>query len=731
MADDSNRTSAYETQRTRRMKYGTNVAVSIVAALALMVLLNWMAQRNFQRFDFTATRRYSLSEKTHKVLDRLEKDHQLVTLLEEPRDLPRRAELMKRLRDLTEEYARYSEHLSGRHINPASDVQRLEQFYGELESRYKDELRPAREATNQAQSALETLRNHLARIRSAFGEQDAAPLEGSSLAQFGQRVRRALGRMDQRFDATTQQVQKALDRPLPAVGQAQDQLGQLFSEIEDGLLKPLSQRIDSAAQKEGLSGAAQERVLAIQERVRAARDRLKPARQRLQENGAPEDYAQLREQLQQNPDTVVLLGPERVQALAFKDLYKQSRQAQQQQGERATPEITFLGEEKITGALISQTLEQRPLVVFVNPGQRPATGQRGRFSRVAEQLQAANFQVEEWQPGGGGRGRSPRRRGGQNAEPPEPKPGQRSAWILLPGGGGGRRAMMMGGGGGGSRKAVEHLRKRLAAGDGALVLTQGAGGGGNPMQQAMGGGGGSPVEPLLQEYGVRVQSEKTLLRQAQGRGGQSRAVPQVTISNWPDASPIGRALSGTRGVFLGASPLKLDAGRSAGTQPADQAEDGEKVEATPIAQVQGRRIWPSSQMPSPRQRGGEQPEFKPEKAGGPFVTVASVQKGKTRLVVAGGSAWASDRATGYGRLGPGTADMAGAAFPANVELFVNGVYWLVGLDDLIAAGAETQAIPRLAGMARETWWGLFWSLVLGLPALVFALGIGVWVTRRS
>ena len=86
------------TQAARRRKYGLNVAVSVVAVLALFVLINWIAYRQFVRFDLTATRSYSLSPQTLKVLQGLEGSYQIVTLFS------RSGEHVDQALDLIEEY---------------------------------------------------------------------------------------------------------------------------------------------------------------------------------------------------------------------------------------------------------------------------------------------------------------------------------------------------------------------------------------------------------------------------------------------------------------------------------------------------------------------------------------------------------------------------------------------------------------------------------------------------
>ena len=70
-------------QTKRRAMYGTNVAIAVIAAVAVVILLNWIVSGNLNdaRFDWTATRKYSLSDQTYKVLDDLDSDYEIVPLL--------------------------------------------------------------------------------------------------------------------------------------------------------------------------------------------------------------------------------------------------------------------------------------------------------------------------------------------------------------------------------------------------------------------------------------------------------------------------------------------------------------------------------------------------------------------------------------------------------------------------------------------------------------------------
>ncbi len=67
--------------RKRRFAIGLNVLVQIVAALALVVMANWLVTRHYSRFDVTKSGYYRLSEKTRQVLANLKEPVQAIVYL--------------------------------------------------------------------------------------------------------------------------------------------------------------------------------------------------------------------------------------------------------------------------------------------------------------------------------------------------------------------------------------------------------------------------------------------------------------------------------------------------------------------------------------------------------------------------------------------------------------------------------------------------------------------------
>ena len=99
---------------SRAARYGSNVAVTIVLAFAILVLVNFVSARRFARVDTTEGKQFSLSEQTKKVLAGLDQDINITAFYTEDHYRRRAAE------DILDEYAQQSSKLHVTFIDPAS-----------------------------------------------------------------------------------------------------------------------------------------------------------------------------------------------------------------------------------------------------------------------------------------------------------------------------------------------------------------------------------------------------------------------------------------------------------------------------------------------------------------------------------------------------------------------------------------------------------------------------------
>lgn len=678
------------TQGQRRVKYGLNVAVAILAAVGIAVLINWIGFRQFVRFDLTSTRRYSLSPQTRHLLADLTEPYHLVTLFSGTGPYTDQA------RDLVDEYSRYSSHLTVEHIDPATQPTRVEAFYASLRQRYDEQLTPLAGAIDRGRQALTSLLESSDQLRLTLDRVlDDPGLNDRELKTFLQSLAQAFSRIGSNLTEQDRQLQQSLDTPLPDYAQASRTLQAWFDQLDQGVYSFAIDQLSKAADTDTLPGSVRDGLLQLVSRLRQQRDQLRDAATELRDAKPVPDYDQVVNQLT-TPETIVAVGPRRVRVLSLAELF-QPPQDQQLQSEDDL-KFQFLGEEKITGALLSLSLPNPPMVVFVCNPTVEAEGPNGQFEQVVQRLRNLNFQVQQWNPAG-----SPTMMDASHSpeNPPQPQPGQKAVWVLLPQA---PTNPMMPTADPTDAQVVDMLRSRAAAGDGVLLMLQAS-----SMTRF---GAPSPWVDWLKDWDINPQLDRIVLREIPLDEHKTQSINLIAVAHWPAESPITQALASTPGLFAKASPLVIGTGQAS-------------IKTWPLATLQGNDLWAERDFEAP-----EPPQRDPSSPGGPFVVAAAAERDNQRIVVVADPFWATDQITSWIKPVQGRGDLFEYRFPANAELFVNSVQWLARLDQLIAASARTQDIRRVQPMTLAQFTTLRWTLLLGMPAAVAAAGLGVWLVRR-
>lgn len=701
---DKTITSAPQTQTQRRIKYGLNVAVAGLAAVALVILLNVIVYRSFYRlapaardwlrFDLTATRQYSLSEQTRRVVEQLDDDYRIVTLFRVT------GEELARVNDLVDEYGRFSDRVRVEHIDPDVNYAQREKFYGELRERFAKELEPVASAINQGQEAMTAVLTEMGSMAEPLGAAiDNPELNDAQLKEFLTSVRAAIPRTQQQIEKRQEEMNRLLeDQPLPDYGSVQSELSSLFTQLDGNVLAVATERFNQVGGNANVPSRVKDTLLGLSKTMTGLRDRLRTALEALRLAQVPERYTELTTALA-TTEPIVVVGPTQVRVLNVADMFRAPDQQTAQ--ETGDTEVRFVGEERLTGALVSLSVEKPALVVFVLTSPQPAIGPRGSYEGVAQRLRAANFRVEQWNPMG-----QFSMMGGQTPpEPaPEPEEGQKRIWIVLPFPP--TNPMNPMAGGAAKPQVAQLLEEGLANGDAALVMPTY-----DPASQF--GGGDDAIAGLLTKWGLTPQTDRVVLQEVQLPDRQREATTQFRLDTWPDEMAITKALGGMRGVVVQACPIVI--GQAEGAKTA------------PLVRVTGERLWAESDMAELQSRAAKYDETNAAES---FVVGAASERGDGRLIAVADPVWASNEVTTLGPLGPGSAEMLGALFPANSELFVNSVYWLAGLDQLIAASPRSQDIRRVENVSPEALTGYRMALLVGLPVVIIACGMGMWFVRR-
>ncbi|MCC6580315.1 MAG: Gldg family protein [Phycisphaeraceae bacterium] len=683
------------TQTERRIKYGLNIAVAIGAAVFIAFAVNFICYNWLFKYrgDLTATRKYSLSEQTRKVLASLKGDVRIVTLISSS------SIYTTQTADLVDDYSRYSGKIKVEHINPALDVGRVENFYKDLQSRYASRIKAITEAVELGGKTQKEIQAQIKDQAAVIGQiLEDSGLKDDQVRQFIQSVAQNFGRIDAMFEKIDPEIRKLLAGVMPDYSGAMETMKANLNELDERLFSIAMTNFAKFAKDESQSAAVREKLLRVADMFRASRQTIEPALTRLRAVEKAEDYDKLREQLG-NANVVVVLDGQQVRVTPVEEMYRRADNAQSREQSTENAEPLFLGEEKITGALVAMSLDHPPLVVFVQGGKPPVVGYQGQYEGVAQLLRNMNFEVKDWSPMGG----RPNPYTGQPSPPgppPQPQPGQKCIWIVTPVEPGNP---MMGQGGAGPQIA-EVIGQRIAEGDGAMLILPP-----NPMSRM---GMPDPLAELAVRDGITVEAAKIVLKEIQLPNRKTGADTKFMLNAWPQELPITQALAGSQGIFVQCSPIKL------------QADNASNAKTWPLAVLRDKSMWAESDFMN------EHPTYKKDDAGDSFVVAAAAEQGERRLVVVADQLWATDQITTYGPLGPGSAQL-GAMFPANADLFVNSVYWLGHMDQLIAASARSQDIRRIEDMSAGELSAYRWVLLLGIPLLIAGAGIAVWLVRRG
>jgi hypothetical protein len=690
------------TASKRRLKYGMNVAVAVLVAVAVVVVVNALAFKFFLFKDLTALGQYSLSKQTRQVLASLKDDYTIATLMTAPdpgRD-PMRAAAIQQTTDLVDVYARHSSRITAQHFMVGRDAAKIERFFANLVSRYDDQLTPTRQAIDKSRAALGNLHEEVGRqieMLKAILAQES--FTDPRLREFTTLVLQMLARFDQRYKPIADSIDELLLSGMPDYTAVRDMLQARLREMKDKVYAEATAQFEGAARSERVPPQVREMMLQTNQLFARAVEAIEDGLRDIDEVVPVEEYDALRNRLADSggDELVVVIGPRRVQVVSLSEMSPDlSRMVS-----RESPELRFVGEERLTGSLISMSLEQPPLVVFVSAGP-PAIGPQGMFEHVARRLRSVNFDVQMWNPAGQmasfGQMVPP-------GPPPMPAPGQKAVWIVCPFPPDNPMNPMAGAA---KTDVASLVSEQIDQGHNVMFMLSV-----NPGARF---GAGDPVAELLGPWGITPRLDQVVWREVVRPDRQTQSVTQFIVDSWPEGMAITDALQGMTGIFVFGSPLVLGSG------------DLPDVTRYPLVRLEGPRIWAEDQL-----NEGSRPQFKPATAAESFLIGVAAQSQNKRIVAIADPGWAADQMTTYSRAGQPGEDFVtlfGAAFPANAELFVNSVYWLAGLEELIAASPRSQDIRRIEPMSPATHTTLRWVLLAGVPAVAFAAGVGMWLVRR-
>ncbi len=687
------------THTIRRIKYGTNVVVAILASVGITILINWIAARQYIRFDTTQGGRYSLSQQTETVLNKLDGEYKLVTLIPDSAPDEDTARVYEDVKDLTDVYGRFSKNLAVDHMDPRSSIKKAEALNNAIVDAFADELTPVKEAIALGLDAMHQVRpinTQLTQALTAGVNNDPNTPETGTQKFFRAAATRSK-EFDERVDQVDEQAEELMDQVLVNYAGVKEQLQGVITDYNT-LLDVITQSGSPLIRNVSTSNEEKERLLEAIELCKQAKTLLAEPLQKMDEAKDSPRYNQVFLTLNRGA-SVVALGPNKVKVIPISEMWRQDLRNIEQTGQT---QPQYLIEEKLTGALLSMTIDQPPLVVFVLSNSGAALGAQGNYNNVAQRLQNADFDVRQWNPTGQISSM------GQPTPPlprPEPKPGQKIIWIVPPAYGQPMGTPMMMG-----MNPRQHigdlLKERLAAGDAALVMV--------PADPTSLYGMPNPIVDELNTWGIKPQTDRLILEEVQLANRRSMTSLQMPVDTWPSALPITTALDGMQAMFYSPSPILV--------------EDDKGAAHYLLVEIKGDKLWTTTDLSTPD--AVRNAKFDEENSAPSYTIAYASEKDGARLVTIAEQVWATDDITGWGLFGQGTAELTGAVVPGNSELFVNSVFWLAGMEDMIAASPRSQDVPRIQPMSDSK---LAWyqsGLLVGMPMSALILGVIVWSVRR-
>ena len=233
--------SAGGMSRQRRwMVFGSNVAVMVLLATALVAVVVWLSTsllRGRVRGDWTATGRFSLSPRTKALLgelDGLNVDVRLTNLYSHTPEVPASEMQWRRAQDLLSEYDVASGRVQVEDVNPAVDVGGVEQLIARLTERYAGQMhKPKRlvaEFTALHEDVQKALTSQAKRLTAAADAwKDGPPQAVETLRMVAQ----VWGQLLMIGDFAAGNVQSLSGQALPAYSDALNQAKDYLSQVRE------------------------------------------------------------------------------------------------------------------------------------------------------------------------------------------------------------------------------------------------------------------------------------------------------------------------------------------------------------------------------------------------------------------------------------------------------------------------------------------------------------------
>jgi len=725
---------------TRRVVFGFNVGLSLILAVALMVVVVYLGQRFPRQFDLTQTGVNSLSERTEKLLAGLDQDVKITgvyaVLSEYQKFAQKRQDMVRDLLNLYQTAG--GGHVEARMVDPMKDPARIQELTARLREKqaYRDEAKPHEEVLDSFPELNAKIGQTADAEFQAFGQMaEADPRLRNEITAFAILTRNfdSLRNSSQQITGDLEELTKG---DVPRYGQAVEAVRDYLQKVRAIFQDAESWETSDGVSIPNLGPDAQAHFSGANERFQPVLTEISALLAKMEQlkRVALEDVYDKLSRWGSSPAILVETANE-ARVLTMQDVWPMQSDPQAPPAPDGDTR-EFAGEQAVSSAILQLTQKEKTAVVFTRFGGespiRPDFNQmammmgqmpRAPYQALNEQLLQANFVTEDWDVQ-------------SSSTPPEVEGAGRSVYVVLPPEPppqqDPRRPSPQGGI---SPEQVKAITDAVDA-SGMAVFLAGFSPPSSPMMPVA--GKYDFGEYLKTKWGVDVRSNFLAVRFTPSPQNPSLSVPDgqgAVVIPTPPAElsakhPISKPLESLPAAFSEVCPV-------------EPVKDAERPEGVPPAQVlvdvaRSEDVWAVGDLM--RLQGELREKMGTTRTSDdlptPFPIALTVEKPagekKQRVVVFGSERFASDGLAQAMGLQLGANGLqAYLRFPANSDLFLNCLHWLTGDADRIAVGPRRADIPRMDKLQEGATAQFLRVFLVGIwPAVILIVGGAVWAFRR-
>jgi len=723
MAVGKQQAGGADAQRGRRWIFGTNVAVMIAAAAAVLVVVNWLGQRVHVGVDLTATGANSVSQRTRRLLTDLKGTVRLTSLYMVTDLTPGEQKYLDRVQDLFWLYQRANPgKIEIENINQLKEQDKVARLLGRLKEKYQDESEKHRKLIDEFETLATELAKTFEEDRTAFRalfeaneslakDPDFRNLSTHLFVQLAKGLQRAQANVRTFLELDISRYDRAVDEIKGEYEQVQQFLPQVVKWLRDKAVKLPGVDEDGRKIFEQIAGKYDTLIKKLEKGLEATQDLPKL------------ELTEIAGKLKRR--NIVVETEKRAKVIPFSDVWRRRQQdfMSMDREDPAHPEktYTFHGEAAVSSAILQLTQAEKTAVVFVRfGGNSPITGgfqppmgySQPEYGIAARRLREANFVVQDWDLAAGDSlpttDEKIKRRVFVLLHPEEARPNTRMPpQMRMPP----------------PRFSAENaktVREKIGE-SGRLVILAGYM---RPRQRSMFMPRSSDKyewADYLSKWGLRCRAQQFIIQgMSRAPGEWVRPSPVVTELD-PLDHPIAKAIRGLPMAFAWSAPLeKMD--------PLPQG-----VTVTPLVRVaKTEDVWAVGDM-SRLQRelnNGFYRKHEDDVASPLPVAMACTNEKGGKAVVVSSFEFAKDQwATAQAMLERGRYRIR-EPFPGNAELLLNAIFWLNDNENQIGAGPRSGSARRIGHIGASALTGWRWTAWAVWPFMALVAGTVVWFIRR-